>query len=150
MLDLVQWVEFGSWRASEPAESGIKKVARQRLDARWKKVQRQGAALNDLSEDARHRLRIDVKKLRYATEFLWSLYEKQDRERRKFATDLAAMQENLGYLNDIATARETIASLPELGEHQLAPSPDAKVGRRHMKKAQKNYDRLVANGPYWR
>jgi len=150
MLDLVEWVEFGAWRESELARSGIKKVARQRLDARWKKVQRKGAALADLPEEARHRLRIDIKKLRYATEFLWSLYEKQDRERRAFASDLAKMQEDLGYLNDIATAGELIASLPELRDAQFAPSPDPKEARRHLKKAQKSHDRLVASGAYWR
>jgi CHAD domain-containing protein len=55
-----------------------------------------GRSLDELSEDARHRLRIDVKKLRYATEFLWSLYEKNEGERRRFASDLGAMQEDLG------------------------------------------------------
>jgi CHAD domain-containing protein len=148
MLDLVDWVEFGQWRSSEPARSPIKKLARRRLDARWRRVQRDGAALDQVSEETRHRVRIDIKKLRYASEFMWSLYEKNDRARRKFASELSKMQENLGYLNDISTASELITSLPEL--RQLPPSPDPAEARKHLRRAQRSYDRLTATGPYWR
>jgi CHAD domain-containing protein len=49
-----------------------------------------------------HKLRIRIKKLRYSSELLSSLFKSKDA--RKFLSKLTKMQDMLGTLNDAATA----------------------------------------------
>ncbi len=66
-----------------------------------RRVRRHGNALETLTTDELHALRIEVKKLRYAVEFFESLYPR--RAVRAFAGGAADLQELLGQLNDAAT-----------------------------------------------
>jgi CHAD domain-containing protein len=56
--------------------------------------------------EALHRLRIEVKKLRYAVEFLAALETRKSAlaQQGEFSAALEAMQEHLGELNDVETA----------------------------------------------
>jgi triphosphatase len=54
-------------------------------------------------------LRIALKKLRYAAEFFRSLYG--DKEVAKYLRRLAALQDDLGHLNDVATAESLMDRL---------------------------------------
>ena len=77
------------------------------IDERYQEVIRTGEAFESLSEEKRHALRIQIKKLRYAVEFFGSLYPK-----RKFGGYLAALkklQDGLGANNDLVVARQLIA-----------------------------------------
>jgi CHAD domain-containing protein len=70
MIDLVAWIETGKWRsANGMAAMPLPDFASGRLDKRWRKVKKGGAALTQLDPEPRHQLRIEVKKLRYAVEF---------------------------------------------------------------------------------
>jgi triphosphatase len=62
-----------------------------------------------MKPDERHKLRIAVKKLRYATDFLMPLYGARKPVKR-FAAALAHLQEELGRYNDMANTRAIVAS----------------------------------------
>ena len=92
----------GSSRAR--AGQGARPRRRSQLDRQWRKVRRRGAELAALDADAEHQLRIDVKKLRYAAEFLAPLHRRTAAASR-FIAALKDLQEQLGVANDARIAR---------------------------------------------
>ena len=80
VLDTAEWVEAGPWSTSEDPlvrarrEMPIEIRAADQLSQRRKKIRRRGAKIGDLSPEQLHRLRIQVKKARYAAEFFSSVY----------------------------------------------------------------------------
>ena len=87
----------------------IDKVADRILWHRQKILLKRGHKLHTLTPQARHRLRIAAKKMRYATEFFQSLYA--PRRIKPFLRKLKALQEELGYLNDLAVAGQLLQQL---------------------------------------
>jgi CHAD domain-containing protein len=69
--------------------------------------------LAQLDARSRHKLRIQAKKLRYATEFFASLYASKRalKRRHKFLSTLERLQDGLGDLNDIAVHEKHIIEL---------------------------------------
>jgi CHAD domain-containing protein len=111
VIDVVAWVEAGSWlRANDnPARTeAIKAFAAEELARRRKRARKCGAHLADLDPHDRHKVRIELKKLRYATEFFSPLYDggKAKKRQRKFLLALESLQEHLGDLNDVAVSQE--------------------------------------------
>ncbi len=115
-FEVVSWIELDAWkeaddllfeRGSEPVEI----LARRELQRRWKKIRKRGRSLAKLDPRKRHKLRIKIKKLRYAQEFFQAVFagNASGRRRRIFATALHGLQDALGDLNDIA-AHEAFAS----------------------------------------
>lgn len=156
MLDLVRWIETGAWRGRGKARAPLPDFARKQLDKRWRKVRKTGKRLAELDPEPRHRLRIDVKKLRYAIEFLSALQTREaSRQRQKaFIAALERIQEELGELNDIETARELLARLP-LAEGEAAAitgalTRDDTSPKRRIAAAQEGHAALRAVGPFWR
>lgn len=102
---------------SQPGAQPLGDFAVAVLDKRLKKVRHKGRGLGHLEPDARHEVRIQVKKLRYACEFFESLADKR-KQATTFAKKLKALQDGLGALNDIAVARDRLddlATRPGLG-----------------------------------
>lgn len=146
MLDLLAWLEFGEWRASRKARLAIRTFAGRRLDRLWVKVDAGGSQIRSLDEESLHRLRIDIKKMRYAVEFLGSLYPRADVKR--FTEALEAMQETLGELNDEVTARELAATLGiPLPEGEVAPRTSRK---KQLGSVERQFARLEKAGRFWR
>ena len=69
---------------------------------RFKRVRKLGCHIEILSVPERHELRIEVKKLRYAIQFFRSLYDPGTV--KPYSRALTVLQDNLGYLNDVAVA----------------------------------------------
>ncbi|SNT23369.1 CHAD domain-containing protein, partial [Sphingomonas laterariae] len=86
-----------------------------------RKVKKGGRDLAHIDDETRHEVRKDAKKLRYASEFFASLFERKRERRRhkRFISALENLQDQLGALNDLATAPQL---LKQLG---LADDPDA-------------------------
>lgn len=142
LLNLLQWSETGKWRKQRKARAKVKPFAVRRLDRLWNKSSEGGSKLTSLDEEQRHRFRIQVKKMRYAVEFLGSLFDRE--KAREFTKALEAMQESLGDLNDQSTARQLAAGLGldfKLGDR--AGSDD------QLEVAVENYERLQRAGPFW-
>jgi len=93
------------WLADAPSEAARtmapREFARDMLARRHKKVVKRGRGHAQLDHAGLHALRIEVKKLRYAAEFVGSLYERK--AQRDYLDSLAGLQELLGGLNDAAT-----------------------------------------------
>jgi triphosphatase len=86
----------------------VEGFARSALKRQWKKVSARGVRLDELTLEERHALRKALKELRYLCEFFACLYPR--RRAQPFIAGLRALQEVLGYLNDVAGA-ERIAGL---------------------------------------
>lgn len=124
MLDLAEWTTSDDWLDSAGSKVGTQPArafAAVALSRFRRKVKKDGRDLADVDDRARHEVRKDAKKLRYAAEFFASLFERNHERRRykRFVAALEALQDRLGALNDLATAPGV---LEELG---IADDPDA-------------------------
>ncbi len=75
-----------------------------------RKVAKRGRHLPRLEAHARHLVRIELKKLRYAAELFGGLFANQGKI-RAYTKRATALQDELGHLNDLATARGLLARL---------------------------------------
>jgi triphosphatase len=141
-LDLVEWTVSGDWRM-DAASTPIGAFASERLDAVWMKVKHKGAKLSDLEEHQLHRLRINVKKLRYAVDFIAPLYAKK--RVRKFASSLEDMQDCLGLIHDDMVSRQIVAdfALSKTGR------TDATKRSRQLKAMERRFKQLKRVGRFW-
>src|SRR5262249_31437492 len=109
VLDTAGWIEAGDWTRStdDPTrllrEQPTAPAAAAELRRRWKKVLKAGAQLDELEPPRRHKMRIQAKKLRYASEFFAGAFpgKKAMRRRKEFVAGLEKLQDALGDLNDI-------------------------------------------------
>lgn len=154
MLDLAEWIGSGPW-TSAPAGQAIRDMpardfASRALEKSRRKVKKDGRNLSGLSDEARHDLRKDAKKLRYATDFFASLFDR-DRPKRlaRFAGALADLQDHLGELNDLSAAPAVLQRLG-LSDHPdsgfLVPPGSRKA---LMQAAVKAHGDLLRAKPYW-
>jgi CHAD domain-containing protein len=101
--------------ASKPTGTGrLDEFGRERLEARHAKVERLGRKLASLDEERLHRLRIAVKKLRYAASFLQPAFSGPgfDSGRAKaYIEATVRLQGALGALNDRAVAARMLADI---------------------------------------
>ena len=104
------------WLAAEPPDArgeGLMQLARRQLARLHKRVARGAARLDALDDAGRHRLRVQVKRARYAAEFFSRLYARD--AVRPYAAALSELQDCLGSLTDINMARGLLHDF-ELGE----------------------------------
>ena len=118
LLDLLVWIETGPWTIAEKTaarrQKPIRRFAADELKDRRRKIARRGRRLRDLDPHARHKLRIEAKKLRYAADAFAGIYQRPKRA-RAFIEALKRLQDDLGELNDIIVG-ERLA-------HEAAASP---------------------------
>jgi triphosphatase len=151
MLDLAEWLTVdGLGDTSRNLDHGVMAFATGRLRRLRKQIKRGGAALAELSDDERHEVRIEAKKLRYATEFFTSLYpgKKAGGRLKRFRDALEAFQGTLGKLNDLTTGHIV---LQRLGLAELAPEDwSGAVDRGGLiEQAVDEYDNLVEIKSFW-
>lgn len=125
-LSLAAWVERRGWRgeAADPdarrrQEGEVAAFAAGVLRRRHKRVAKRGRGFERLDPEARHRLRIALKKLRYGMDFFAGLFPGKRLDRFRKAT--ARMQDRLGHLNDVAVASRLVRELVD----PLPPGPEA-------------------------
>jgi len=115
VLRLGAWIADARWRREDDGlqaqalEQPIAGLAPELLERRRRKVRKLGDRLDELDAHERHELRIAGKKLRYASEFLQSLFDPD--AAAAYAARLAALQDSLGFLNDAVTARSLVAAV---------------------------------------
>lgn len=121
MLDLAERTAGDGWLESPGSAQPARAFAGTALSRLRRKVKKDGRDLAAADDRARHEVRKDAKKLRYAAEFFASLFARKGKQRRykRFVAALEALQDQLGLLNDLATAPEI---LKKLG---VAEDPDA-------------------------
>jgi inorganic triphosphatase YgiF len=128
MLSLTAWVHGRRWRHEALPEqkaalaAPVDPFAGAVLEAGRRRLKKRGRHLAQADAEERHRLRIAAKRMRYATEFLGSLYAQ--RRVRRYVKALSALQDTLGWLNDAAVAR---ALLRELAQREPAQALGAGI-----------------------
>lgn len=137
LLALGGWVSGARWRglpasvAQNELQTPLARFAAQMLARCHAKLHKRGKQLrrkvpptasetgSTTAAQARHRLRIAAKKVRYATEFFQSLYPA--RRVRPYVNALTGLQDALGALNDVAVADGLLRQLAH-GHPELAYS----------------------------
>ncbi|WP_375196772.1 CHAD domain-containing protein [Sphingobium sp.] len=145
MIDLAEWLARGA-----VLDQGLAvDLAAKRLGKLHRRIAKHGARLEKLSDEARHEVRKDAKKLRYASEFFAGLFEKKKQRRRqcRFVAALEEMQEGLGTLNDLASAAEILAQIGLNGGKAGAVRPKKK--RKLLAATARAQAALVQAKPFW-
>jgi inorganic triphosphatase YgiF len=156
------WADPGREAAAEaddkPSPYGrpILKAARKCLHKRLRKVRRLGDRIEELSVPERHEMRIALKRLRYAADFLQSCFPRKPAA--KYLAALAKLQDVFGELNDAAMADLMVAKLIENGGlGQGLARPGGIVAGWHMAlsvqlwaDARKRWRRFKSVKPFWR
>jgi CHAD domain-containing protein len=112
MLRLLRWFDTCAWPAEESSEDlrqPIAILAARVLDRRLEMVKRRSIDFADQYPEQRHRLRIALKKLRYASEALAKLYDPE--KVRPFVRRLKQLQDDLGEISDVRVAHHIVAEL---------------------------------------
>jgi inorganic triphosphatase YgiF len=156
MLDLLEWAGFGAWRTRPAAKVApllrmpAHDFAAETLDRYRRRVKKRGRALAALDPEARHQVRIEAKKLRYAAEFFTSLFgdKKAKRRTKAFLSALEELQSSLGALNDIATANEMAHELSARGI--TLPDAGGNDEDRLLIEAEAAHEALVDAKRFWR
>jgi triphosphatase len=123
LLDVAEWIEAGPWTRDKSLrkrrEETIVEHAAKLLSRGRKRIRETGADLRALDVKRRHKLRIRAKNLRYAVEFFAGVFpdEKNAARREAALTALKELQDQLGYLNDLAQREALAANGHELGDH---------------------------------
>ncbi len=92
-----------------PASQDLTRFASHKINRSYRRVARSKDALVDMAPDARHRLRIKAKHLRYALEFFSSLFPAK--RVVQYVKALGRIQDGLGATNDDAVALRLIGEL---------------------------------------
>jgi triphosphatase len=115
VLRLCGWLEARGWRsgAGPVALAALDEPARTLADRllykQRKRALKRGRDFEALSAAERHQVRIALKRVRYSIEFFASLYPGKRVD--AFLRALRAMQDDLGHLNDVATAQTMLDEL---------------------------------------
>lgn len=172
VLDASEWIEAGDWTKNMDdfvralRERPIAAAAAEELRRRCKKIRKQGARMAELDQRRRHKLRINVKKLRYAADFFAGAFpgRKCARRRKKFIAKLKTMQDALGDLNDILVHEGLSKGMIETNGRDSGPrargvemafAAGRLSGREEerfptvMRDAERAYDVFTQAKPFW-
>jgi CHAD domain-containing protein len=164
LLALGAWNAGRRWRnqplTPESARlfAPARETGRELLDRLYDKARRRGSRVGELTLDEAHRLRIALKKLRYAGEFLSRLYP--HRHARRFVRRLRRLQETLGHLNDQTTAHSLLERVIAQGAPAAAPDHQwaagyvsgwtSRVAREKLRPLEKDWKDFSKQDPFWR
>jgi inorganic triphosphatase YgiF len=160
MLELSRWLASRGWRAQPVSEGSallmapIGRLAPELLARRDRKLKKRAKLFDELDLKQRHRVRIAVKKLRYATDLLGSLFESD--EVGTFVRRLKPLQDELGHVNDVRTAGDLAG---ELSRPVDGPGVERAAGIvlgwherglfEHEQKLRKRMRRFKKARPFW-
>jgi CHAD domain-containing protein len=171
-VEIARWLEAGQWRRPQDdlvrdrGDVPIEISAADQLTRRFKKIRKKGKMLTRLDARRRHKLRIQAKKVRYASEFFANLFpgKKASKRRKKFLSALEDAQDCLGDLNDIAVHEDRITAIADesrrsrrrRGNPKRAFAAGLLTGREDarldaaMENATHAHAALVRIKPFWR
>ena len=112
LLGFSRWIETAGWRtgADEAAlDKPLAGLAGCLLDKRHARVLKRGRGFERLSDDRLHRLRITLKKLRYAGEFFAAQFPES--KPRPYIRAARRLQDEFGRLNDAVVAERRLREL---------------------------------------
>ncbi len=158
LLALMRWFDGYEWCLAESAalQELIEVLAPALLDHCLQQSEKRARNFAEQSAKKRHRLRIALKKLRYAAELFASLYDAGTA--KQFIQRLKRLQDDLGDANDVRVARDVVESLAPAGKRSTGI---VHAGRRmlawHKHRIEKNepelrrhLKELLEAAPFWR
>jgi inorganic triphosphatase YgiF len=151
LISAAGWVDTGAWTQAPAAGAPARPFAARMLDKRLRRLMKDGRRLAEATDERRHAARIDAKKLRYDVEGFESVFGAK--AVRRYVERLKAVQDELGALNDVATAEALIARLPlspaaaSAAADLLALKSGGKTGR--IDRAAAAMRRLCQTDPFW-
>jgi len=148
--EFAEWIDSQGWEASDQTKKQRKRLGKEVRSVAHKLLERQDKRVLELGEGAdqddpaaMHRLRIECKKLRYATEFFYHLFDGMD----SFVEHMKGLQDVLGAMHDIAVMGGMIDRLLEgRTEPELRRYADELVRWR----THENETKKQAFGQHWR
>ncbi|UXN60187.1 CYTH and CHAD domain-containing protein [Phyllobacterium zundukense] len=150
LLSLGLVIERKSWRTEVTSEGlrrlaePLTKFASNLLDRIEQKALKRGRHFRHLRPEARHKLRLTLKKLRYATEFFLPLFANRG-STGKYLKQLSRLQDVLGEANDIRTSRTVLSNIQDRAEspdlHRAIGAVIGWQGHREMTSASQLNDR---------
>lgn len=160
ILRLARWFEASGWRG-EPlsAQSAqrtqlIGELAPALIARRYRQAKKRIQGFKSLSPSERHRLRIALKKLRYTIEFLACLFDTDEVD--SYLKTLRSLQDDLGYVNDIRTARIILGRLSDATDDSAVRQAIKLVLEWHMHnltrqkgRLRKHVHRFRQAKPFW-
>lgn len=129
-LSLGHWIERRGWRNEVPSEGlgiltePISVLAGRALTKLEDKALKRGEHFRRLPAQSRHRLRITLKKLRYATEFFLPLHG-ESADAKRYLSRLSKLQDALGYDHDAASLPELLGAI---GQDATTPELHRAIG----------------------
>lgn len=156
MLDVAHWVSLGRWTDSEGGDVDggqmVKILAAHVLSRFRRRIKRRGRNLAASDDGARHEVRKDAKKLRYASEFFSPLFsrKREQRRQRRFVAALEELQDHLGALNDLATAPGVLQRLglgDQVGAADILAGDSGK--KKLLRRAEDAHDELFDTKKFW-
>ncbi|WP_295806975.1 CYTH and CHAD domain-containing protein [uncultured Nitratireductor sp.] len=123
LLDLSELAETGiregsSTKSRSAAGRKLKDLARAKLEKRWNHVITSAKGIDAFTLERKHRLRKELKKLRYTIEFFAPLYT--PRSVKRMTEKLKTLQTVFGSLNDAAVADQILSKPPLSSINDLA------------------------------
>ena len=155
MLDLAEWTAGHTWLDGSGSDTEDNRPSREfavtALNRFRRKVKKGGRDLANGDDEARHEVRKDAKKLRYAAEFFTSLFESKRETRRykRFVAALIVLQDRLGALNDLAAAPEVLEKLALADDPGALKLLDTGEKKRLLEKAADAYEDLFDTKRFW-
>ena len=135
LLMLGEWIEAGAWlRLANDEQRALREglavaLAAPVLDKLDRRLRRRSRGFMRLEVDARHDLRKQAKKLRYAAAFFGEAFPKHPKRRERYVALLRTLQDRLGELNDMAVARAVAMKAVGRRSGELAFAAGLEVGR---------------------
>ena len=136
--------------------ASARQVAAEALQRGWRKLGKRGRTLAAMDPQARHTLRIQAKKLRYATELSGRMFGHPRRQAR-MGKALKQLQDSLGVLNDLAVgeaialrlARQTGSREAAFAAGRLAGSRGCQEEAKVLTAARAAYEDFRGAGRFW-
>jgi inorganic triphosphatase YgiF len=135
-----------------------RQVALPLLEKRHRRVLRLGRSMDQKTPAELHALRIQLKKLRYASEFLRGLFPA--RRADAYVGRIAGLQDVIGHLNDGATAERLLGGLLDHMEADVGVAHQRAAGfamgwashraGEHMTHLEKRWKKFRKERPFWR
>jgi len=129
----------------------IGKVSAKALDEHWKTAKKRGKKVKKAYDQRTHKLRIALKKLRYAAEFFAPLYPRKTTGR--YIKALKELLDRMGEANDVHGIGDTLARIGNAAELRFAAGTvagwHASREKRLTKKAMKGWKSFRKKKPFW-
>lgn len=161
LFGAAEWIEIGGWRRLANDRQRLLRegvacaLAAPVLDRLDRRVKRRSRGFHHLDVEARHDLRKQAKKLRYAAAFFSEAFTDHPKRRARFITALKEVQDLLGELNDAAVAKAVAMRAVGKRGGELAFAAGLEVARvtgdehEQIKATRKAFKAFRKTEPFW-